>query len=204
MKPLFPLLALAVATLAASAPAAAQDNDPWVLRLGVHVVDPKSGNGHLAGMKTSVDSSTRPSISLEYMAAPNWGIEVLGALPFKHEVKLAGQKAATTKQLPPVLGVNYHFAPNSVVSPFVGVGVNYTYFYDSKGKGLLDGQKVDLDNSWGIAGHAGVDFKLNDKWLITADVRYINIDSDVHVNGSKVGSAHIDPWVYGVSFGYRF
>ncbi|WP_049623444.1 OmpW/AlkL family protein [Frateuria defendens] len=203
MKPLLPLL-VAVGLAAGAVSASAHADDNWVLRFGAHVVDPKSDNGRLAGMKSRIDSDVKPSISLEYLITPNWGVDVLGALPFKHEVKLAGQKAATTKQLPPTLGINYHFLPNAEVSPFVGVGLNYTYFYDTKGRGLLEGARVKVDNSWGAAAHAGVDFKLSPKWLITADVRYIDIEGDVRVNGAKVGKAKVDPWVYGLSVGYRF
>lgn len=198
------LLPLLLAAGLAALPAAHAADDAWVLRFGAHVVDPKSDNGRLAGLKTSIDSDIKPSISLEYLITPNWGVDVLGALPFKHEVKLAGQKAATTKQLPPTLGVNYHFLPDAKVSPFVGVGLNYTRFFDSKGRGLLDGARVKIDDSWGAAAHAGLDVQLAPKWIFTADVRWIDIESDVRVNGARVGKAKVDPWVYGLSFGYRF
>ncbi|MGN6094012.1 MAG: OmpW/AlkL family protein [Luteibacter jiangsuensis] len=207
MKPLLPWLALGAAVLT-TLPALAAENlngdDHWVLRFGGATVHPDSNPGHLAGMKAKVDSSTRPSIDLEYLLTPNWGIDVLGAVPFRHEVRLNGSKAATTKQLPPTVGVNYHFVPTSQVSPFLGLGINYTHFYDSKGKGILDGAHVKLDDSWGVAARAGVDFKLNDRWLLTADVRWIRIRTDVKVGGTKVGNAHIDPMVYGFSAGYRF
>lgn len=203
MKAVFPLLI--AATLVAGPQCAAQaDDNNWVVRFGAHVVDPQSDNGHLAGMQASIDSDTKPTASIEYLITPNWGVEALAALPFQHEVKLDGQKAASTKQLPPVIGVNYHFLPDATVSPFLGAGVNYTYFFDTKGKGLLQGDHVSVDNSWGAAAHAGVDVKLSSRWLLTADVRWINIKGDVHVDGVDVGTAKINPWVYGLSFGYRF
>ena len=180
------------------------DDTSWVVRIGVHVVDPTSSNGHLAGMKTSIGSSTRPTFSIEYMATPSWGIDLLAAVPFRHDVSLDGQRAATTKQLPPTLGINYHFMPDTRFSPFVGVGVNYTRFFSTKGVGLLDGTHVKVDNSFGAAAHAGMDFNLAPNWLITADVRWIKISGDVHVNGTNVGTAKVDPLVYGVSVGYRF
>ena len=203
MKPFLPLLAAAGLAIGAMASVAHAD-DNWVLRFGAHVVDPKSNTGRLAGMKSRIDSDVKPTFSLEYMFTPNWGLDVLGALPFKHEVKLDSQKAATTKQLPPTVGVNYHFAPDAEVSPFLGVGLNYTYFYNTKGRGLLQGSKVKIDNSWGVAGHAGLDFKLSPQWILTADVRYMDIKSNVHVDSEKVGKVKIDPWAYGLSFGYHF
>ncbi|EIL91126.1 OmpW family outer membrane protein [Rhodanobacter sp. 115] len=203
MKAALPLL-VAAAFATASVSVARADDSHWVVRIGAHVVDPASDNGHLAGMKTGVGDSTRPTGSIEYLVTPNWGVEALAALPFKHEVKLDGVKAARTRQLPPVIGVNYHFLPDAAVSPFVGAGLNYTYFFDTKGKGLLQGAHVKADDSWGAAAHAGIDITLSSHWLLTADVRWIDIRSDIHVNGAKVGTAKIDPWVYGLSFGYRF
>jgi outer membrane protein len=203
MKAALPLLAVAVLAAASISVARAGD-DHWIVRAGVHVVDPRSDNGRLAGLRARVDSSTRLTGSIEYLVTPNWGVEALAALPFEHEVKLDGARAARTKQLPPVIGVNYHFLPDAQVSPFVGAGVNYTHFFDTKGKGPLQGARVKADDSWGAAAHAGVDVRLSSRWLLTADVRWIDIDSDIHVNGARVGTARIDPWVYGLSFGYRF
>lgn len=196
-----------MASLVAAMPAATLADTvdmPWRIHVGAHVVDPSSGTGKLAGLHASVDSSTRPTISIEYMLDDAWSIEALAAVPFRHNVSLDGQKAVTAKQLPPVLGMNYHFLAGKVVSPFVGVGINYTHFYDARGKGALDGTSVDLKDSWGIAWHAGVDIALDARWMFTADVRYIDIDSRVKAGGAHVGTANIDPWVYGVSVGYRF
>ncbi len=193
---------LAGGMFAASAQAADAGN--WVLRFGVHTVVPKSDNGTLAGMNASIDNSTRPTASLEYMFTPNWGVDLLAAWPFSHNVQLNGVEAATTKQLPPTLGINYHFVPDARVSPFIGAGVNFTWFYDAKGRGPLQGADVSIANSWGAAVHAGLDVKLANSWLLTADVRWINIESDVRVNGIKVGTAKVNPMVYGLSLGYRF
>ncbi|WP_266184191.1 OmpW/AlkL family protein [Dyella humicola] len=205
MKALLPLF-IATALGAVAAPAAHADtNDNWVVRFGAHVVDPKSNNGTLAGARASVDSSVRPSASLEYMITPNLGVDVLAAWPFEHDVRLSGLgKVAQTKQLPPTVGLNYHFMPNNTWSPFLGLGVNYTNFFDTKGAGALQGSSVSIANSWGVAAHAGIDVTINPKWIVTADLRWINIKSDVKVGGTKVGTATINPMVYGISLGYRF
>jgi len=198
------LSALALALGSAAARADSSDASPWVVRVGVHTVDPKSDNGTLAGMKARVDNDTKPTFSLEYRFDPHWGVDVLAALPFKHTVRLNGTSAANTKQLPPTVGVHYRFLPEATVSPFVGVGLNYTRFFQTHGVGPLQGAHVSIDSSFGAAAHAGLDFHLNDRWLATADVRWMHIASDVKVNGTRVGKATIDPLVYGLSIGYRF
>lgn len=205
MKALLLPLALALGILPSVHAADTETaNDSWVVRFGAHVVDPKAENGHLAGMQSSISSNAKPTASVEYMITPALGVDALAAIPFRHEVRLDGQKAATTKQLPPTFGINYHFLTGETISPFVGAGFNYTRFFSTKGEGILQGANVKIDNSWGAATHAGIDFNLSSKWMVTADVRWIEIRGNVRVNGVNVGKATVDPWVYGVSAGYRF
>lgn len=198
------LLAGALACLAAGGAAAQDVPDPWVLRIGVATVHPQSDAGRLAGLKAGVSDGTRPSIELEYLLTPHWGIEALGAAPFKHTVRLAGAGAVGVRQLPPVIGANYHFLPGTRFSPFLGLGLNYTHFYDARGQGPLQGAKVALDDTFGPAAHAGIDVQLWPRWQLTADLRWIDLGSRVKVDGAKVGTAKIDPLVYGLSIGYRF
>jgi len=189
---------------AASMSAAHAADDSWVVRFGASGVVPKSDNGSLAGMRANVSGDLRPTASLEYLVTPQWGVELLAAVPFEHNVRLNGVQAARTHELPPTIGVNYHFMTDSVVSPFVGAGINYTRFYDTHGVGPLEDAHVKIDNSWGAAAHAGFDYNFYPNWVFTADVRWVDITSDVHVNGSNVGHTTINPLVYGLSFGYRF
>ncbi|MET0549304.1 MAG: OmpW family outer membrane protein, partial [Xanthomonas sp.] len=141
----------------------------------------------------------------EYFIADNLGIEVLAALPFKHEISIAGVgKVGETKHLPPVVSLQYHFNSAGKVSPFVGAGINYTTFFSEKTTGALAGSKLKLDDSWGLAAHAGVDIALTDKSALRVDMRWIDIDSKVKVNGSDLGTAHIDPLVYGLAYVMKF
>jgi outer membrane protein len=198
--------ALVCSLLLGATTAHADETDNWVVKVGLHSVDPKSNNGTLAGgaLQTQVGSSVRPTITAEYMLTPNWGIEALAALPFEHDVKLNGVKSATTKQLPPVFSAQYHFNPGGTVSPFVGLGLNYTRFFNEHTTGPLTGTRLSLGSTFGPAVHAGLDFNINDHWLLTIDARWIRIDPEAKVNGTKVGTVHIDPLVYGFAVGYRF
>ncbi len=184
--------------------AQAADAGNIVLKVGVHNVNPKSDNGTLAGtLDSEVGSDAKPTIQAEYFLSPNLGIEVLAALPFTHDVKLNGVKAAEVSHLPPVVSLQYHFNPNGI-SPFVGIGLNYTTFFNIHEKGPIAGTHLGLESSWGLAAHVGVDFPVNDKWLIQVDARWADIDSTAKLNGAKIGTVNIDPLVYGVSVGYKF
>ncbi|MBV2181934.1 OmpW family outer membrane protein [Castellaniella sp. MT123] len=200
-----PRIAAAVlaASLLAASPVMAHEAGDWLLKAGVSHVEPKSNNGTVAGgaVKLDIDGSTRPSFTLTYMATRNIGIELLGAAPFKHTINADGMgEIGSTKQLPPTLSLQWHFLPESTFQPYVGVGLNYTTFFSTESKlGNLS-----LDDSWGLAGQVGVDVMLDKRWFLNADLRYIGISSKVRLNGTDIGTAHIDPWVVTAGVGYRF
>lgn len=177
----------------------------WVVRGGLHHIEPSSDNGQAAGMDLDIGSNTRPSVSLTWMASDRVGVEVLGAVPFRHKVDLKGVgNVGSTRHLPPTVSVQYHFLPGAMIQPYASVGLNYTRFFHTRTTGALSGSKLKLEDSWGLAGQVGVDVPLSERWLVGADVRHMDIDSDVKLDGAKVGKANIDPWAYGLYVGYRF
>src|SRR5690606_13474526 len=203
---LLPLLAASLAAVAA-APAFAQSAGDWTLGVGLHQVDPKSDNGKLADgtLPLAIDSDAKPSVTFEYFVKDNLGVEVLGALPFKHEIAVKGVgKVGQTKYLPPTITLQYHFNSAGKVSPLLGVGINYTTFFSEDTTGALAGTKLKLDDSFGLAAHAGLHFKVSEKASVRVDVRWADIDTDVKVDGAKLGTANIDPLVYGASYVMKF
>lgn len=208
-----PALLLAALVAAFALPAAAQSRGDWTLGLGVHNVDPKSDNGRLDATAlglgplppTEVGSSVRPTITAEYFIRDNLGLEVLASLPFQHDIDIRGVgRVGSTKHLPPTVSLQYHFANASRATPFVGVGVNYTTFFSEDTTGALAGTDLSLDDSWGLAAHAGIDFAVGARSAIRLDARWIDIDADVKVNGTRVGTANIDPLVYGAAWVVKF
>jgi len=187
------------AGLALAAGASAQEKGTWYLNVGAHVVDPKSDNGSVAGgaFDVTVGDNLRPTVMVEYFVARNWGIEVLASWPFQHDVELNGVDAATVEHLPPTVSLQYHFNGGGAVSPYLGVGVNYTFFFSEETRGPIAGADVELDASFGLAAHAGIDFRLNERWALGVDARWIDLDSDVSLNGAEIGTVEIDPIAYG-------
>ena len=202
-----------VAGLALAAmPAFAQSAGHWTVGVGAHNVAPKSGNGTLTAtplgnLAMDVGSNARPTITAEYFLRDNLGIEVLAALPFQHDIAVVGVgKVGSTRHLPPTVSLQYHFGEGKV-RPFVGAGVNFTTFFSTKTEGAIAGADLDLSNSWGLAGHLGVDFQIGEKAAIRVDYRKIDIDTKVKLNGANLGTSHtvnIDPSVYGVAYVFRF
>ena len=194
----------AVAMLGAAAvnTGMAMDQGDWLIRAGVTNVDPKSNNHDVV----SVDSATSLTINFTYMMTANWGVEVLAAYPFKHDISLVdGPKVGSTKQLPPTVSLQYHFAPTSTFQPYVGLGVNYTYFFSENTTGALQGVKLNLGDSWGLAGEVGADIMVNEQWFLNLSARWIDIDTKAKLDGEALpGAIKIDPFVYGAHIGFRF
>jgi len=194
---------LAVALAITALPALAQSKGDWTVGIGAHQVNPKSGNGALAGgtLPLDIGSSIRPTITGEYFVRDGLGIEVLAAWPFEHDIDVKGVgRVGSTRHLPPTFSLQYHLNNGGKVSPLLGVGVNYTTFFDEDTTGALAGTKLSLGDSWGVALHAGVDVKLGARDAIRVDARWMDIDSTVKVDGADLGKAHIDPLAYGIAY----
>ncbi|KWS04469.1 Outer membrane protein W precursor [Lysobacter capsici AZ78] len=199
--------AVAAALACAAQPALAQQAGTYTLGIGAHQVTPKSDNGSLLGGTADLEigDDVQPTITFEYFIRENLGIEVLAATPFKHDIEIKGLgKVGSTKHLPPVISLQYHWNSRGTVSPFVGVGINYTTFFSEKTSGPLRGNDLKLEDSVGVAAHVGIDFIITERSAIRVDARWIDIESDVELNGEKIGKADIDPAVYGLAYVMKF
>jgi len=150
----------------------------------------------------SVDSAWTAELDFTYFLNPNLAVELIAATA-KHQVNLNGQEIGKVGVVPPTLTLQYHFTQFGAWKPYVGAGVNYTYFYDRD----LANDTLELGrSSWGAALQGGVDYMFNKNWALNFDVKYLWIDTDVEVKstGAKVGDVDINPWVFGVGVRYRF
>ena len=200
------LFAAALAMAVVSAPVMADAGD-WLARVGYGYIDPEDDGGNLNGttQQFEVDGAGSMIFEITYMIDDNFAVELLGAWPFEHDVKLEGAgDIAETKHLPPTLSLQYHWTRWGAFKPYVGAGVNYTYFFDEDTKGALSSSDIDLGDSWGLAYQVGADYSFNDNWFVNANVRYINIETDADVDNVDAGNVKVDPWLFGASIGYRF
>jgi len=188
--------------LGLAAPAfAAGGADSWQVRARAIGVLPDTSSSLTPALNADVDDAWMPELDFTYYMTENVGFELILATT-KHDVSASGIDLGSVWVLPPTLTVQYHFNPGAQVQPYVGVGVNYTVFY---GEDEPAGFNVSYDDSFGFAAQAGVDFMLDEHWLVNVDVKKIWLSTDVNVNnGGVVGSVDIDPWVVGVGVGYRF
>jgi len=198
---------LALGFAAAGASAQAVQKGDWLIRSGIGRVAPtgESGTVPVVGGILEADDSTNLTFNLTYMLSDHVGVELLGALPFRHDlVHDSLGKVGEAKQLPPTLILLYNFAPRSGVRPYAGIGLNYAKFFDEKTAGALAGSTLDLSSSTGLAAEAGVDMDINKDWFFNASLWRMDIDTQA--NSSSLGrfDVAIDPWVLFVGVGRRF
>ena len=210
------LCSVAVLALLASGNAFAHKEGDFIVRAGLASVVPNDSSDKIPGTdkELEVDSDTQLGLTLGYMFTDNISFEVLAATPFSHNISTElGNLGdiADIKHLPPTFMVQYYFGQaESKLRPYVGAGINYTMFFDegfnshAKANGLSD---LKLDDSWGLAANAGVDYMLNDDWFVNASVWYADIDTEAtyKVAGTEVKTdVEIDPWVFMIGGGYKF
>ncbi|GAB2920292.1 OmpW/AlkL family protein [Rheinheimera gaetbuli] len=216
---------LTLASLLAAAPASAE----FAINVGAITVAPDDSSSSLnvieqvAGLPAGstavgVNSNTQLGLTFDYKFTPNWSVQLIAATPFSHDIKVKGSaidglKVGKTKHLPPTLLAQYHFMPeNQTFDPFVGVGLNYTVFFDEKTDGQLEGALdalnvtgssdnvgLKLKSSFGLALQAGVNVKLTDSLGVHLMLSKMDIDTTgrVQVNGATIQSVNvnIDPYV---------
>lgn len=210
------LCSVAVLALLASGNAFAHKEGDFIVRAGLASVVPNDSSDKIPGTdkELEVDSDTQLGLTVGYMFTDNISFEVLAATPFSHNISTElGNLGdiADTKHLPPTFMVQYYFGQaESKLRPYVGAGINYTMFFDegfnshAKANDLSD---LKLDDSWGLAANAGVDYMLNDDWFVNASVWYADIDTEAtyKVAGTEVKTdVEIDPWVFMIGGGYKF
>ncbi|MDD3651575.1 OmpW family protein [Immundisolibacter sp.] len=218
-------LGLVFACAGAAQSAAAYEAGDLLVRGRVIVVDPREDSGTvkssvagaIPGSGAGLDSDVTPELDFTYMLTPSWGLELILASS-EHNVEGTGSLAGLGKlfdarTLPPTLTLQYHFNTNGTIRPYVGVGLNYTTFFDedatSDFRGAMGGKaNVHLKDSWGAAANVGVDYAINKDWFVNADVKYIDMDTEATIKTNALGrlkvDVDIDPWVYGIGIGRRF
>ncbi|MFT6409180.1 MAG: outer membrane protein [Arenicella sp.] len=66
---------------------------------------------------------------------------------------------------------------------------------------------ISLEDSFGLALEAEIDYSLNDNWLINAAVWRLDLDTDAVIDspaGQVKVDVEVDPWVYMLGLGYKF
>jgi outer membrane protein len=183
-------------------PADAQDSS-WQFRLrGIAVVPDESATVDGDDVMLGIDNAVVPELDISYVFSPNVSVELILATT-KHDVTVADGDVdlGSIWLLPPTVLLQYRFAPEAQVRPYLGAGVNMTVFYNEDLG--VDISAIDYDTAIGFALQGGVDIPLGDgNWFLNLDAKKLFLGTDVTVDGGDiVADVTIDPWVFGAGFG---
>jgi len=208
-------LVVAAALAGGALAAQAQDN---VFKIGATRYDTHaktngiSGIGVPPGADAKVGDATTVILVYERLFGPNLGAELVIGIPPTLKAKASGSvdflnatgTILSTENWAPTLLFNYHFfEPGATWRPYVGVGINYTQFRNSKSS-LAD--DVDLGSSWGPAAQVGIDYMITKDISAFASFAVVKVKSKVVATGSTVFTTTVDfrPTVYSLGVSYRF
>lgn len=205
--------AIAAATMfvvASAGVAQAKEAGDILVRARAVLFDPHaSGSTDALGGDASIKSDTVPELDFSYFFTDHIATELILATT-KHDVTLKNSSSGdldlgTVRLLPPVLTLQYHFAPKEVFSPYLGAGINYTFAYDAKPGSSITSIHYD-DPGFGYALQAGFDVKLAERTYFNVDIKKVWVDTKLKVNGGAINAndVKLDPLVVGIGIGYSF
>ena len=158
-----------------------------------------------------------PELDISYFFTPNFAAELVLGVTRHH---ITGTGAAATNGLdvgkawllPPTLTFQYHFTNFGAFKPYVGVGVNYTFFFSQTAGNTANAAGVivtssDLKNSASLALQAGFDYMIDRHWGFNVDVKWLRLRPSWSGNsnvGPLTGKVNLDPILVGAGVTYKF
>jgi outer membrane protein len=176
--------------------------DTLVRLRAISIVPQVRTSDTLSTLNVDVNNAIVPELDFTYMIRDNIGVELILATS-RHQVTSSLGGLGGVNVLPPTLLLQYHFNHQGQVRPYVGAGVNYTYFYNN---GLhAGGQDISIKrSSFGPALQMGVDVQVTKSVFANFDIKKIWMKTDASLNGTSLGTLHIDPLIVGVGVGMKF
>ncbi|HVC63576.1 MAG TPA: OmpW family outer membrane protein [Acetobacteraceae bacterium] len=182
----------------------------FMVRLRAIGVIPEDNSSSISLIGGSVHASAQaaPEVDVSYFLTDHIAFELIAAST-EHTITatntaLGKVDVGSTWILPPTLTVQYHFMPHSRFSPYLGAGLNVSFFYASHAAGGTV-TKLGLDNAVGPALQAGFDYNVSGHWFANFDVKQIFLSTTAHLNGGVIlAKTALDPLVIGAGIGYRF
>jgi outer membrane protein len=203
------LFGAAHAQTAANAPVGKKAGT-FMVRLRAIGVIPEDNSSSISVIGGSVNATAQaaPEIDFSYFFTDHIALELIAATT-KHTITANNTAAGkvdvgSTWILPPTLTLQYHFMPHARFSPYVGVGLNVSFFYSTHAAGGVV-NSLKLDTAAAPALDVGFDYNVSGHWFANFDVKQIFLSTTAHINGGAVmAKTSLDPLVIGAGIGYRF
>jgi outer membrane protein len=186
--------------------------NPWMIRLrALGVITDDSGHvDQVAGSGLKTSDQVVPELDISYFFTKNIAAEVILGVT-KHHVTgtgaIDGLDVGKAWLLPPTLTLQYHFTNFGAFKPYVGAGVNYTFFFSQSAAG---GTVTDshLHDTAAPVAQVGFDYMISKNWGWNVDVKKIWLRPSWNGTVAGVlpvtGKVNLDPWLIGTGITYKF
>ena len=160
------------------------------------------------GGNVSASAQAAPEIDFSYFVTDNIAFELIAATT-QHSITanntaIGNVNVGKVWVLPPTLTVQYHFMPKERFSPYLGAGINATFFYGASAAGPTV-TSLGFSNNVGAAVQAGFDYNVQGNWFANFDVKQIFLNTTASLNSGAIkASTALNPLVIGAGVGYRF
>jgi len=198
--------------------------------LFVKSVGPMPINAPVAGTGAKITDGDTLGLAFTHFFTDNLAAEFAGGIQPTHKINGTGTfggfgELGTAKQWSPTILVKWYFGgAETALRPYVGLGVNYTWFTDAKitngafqtmvlGRGTPgSSSSVSTDSSWNPVVNAGVTYAFNRNWLVGLSVSYLPLKTTASIDTTLANGVHIqseakikiNPVVTFLTVGYRF
>jgi len=200
----------AVTVLMAPGLAMAKDHLQVVLA-ATGVIPDEQNKTSVIGGGLDVTNRGIPSLQIEYFFTKNISTELFCCLT-RHsatatDTLIGDVPLARLTLFPPILTLKYRLRNLGPFEPYIGVGINYTQFFDESIPAGSPVTAIRFEDSVGPAVQFGVDYKISDRFYVRADARRVWLNSHVDIQAGAVdidAEVEINPWIPSVGVGFRF
>ena len=176
-----------------------------------------------AGIQADLKDTSTLALIYERNLSDRWSIVLQAGTPPVVKIVGAGNGAAlgevgTARAWFPAVMAQYTFDGPWGTQPYVGAGLNYTFYTDEQVRSAYtdafggSSSTAKLKSSWGHVLKIGIGFPLGRNWVIDASYSRYGISTTATVTTATPGVGEIvrtvdvraDPDVVGLMLGYRF
>ena len=214
---------VATAALCGVGAARAQVAGQVMVKAGWNKIMPKVRSTELsppALPRSTIDIKSASALFLTaaYMITDDISVELLGGLPYKHDIVGTGSvmgvgKIGSIHQISPTVLLQYRFMPaDAPLRPYLGAGPTFAKFYGSKGSAALTAvtnpggppTTIGGDTEWGATIEAGANYKIDKHWFVDAAVLKTFINTKAQLSTGQTTKARLNPVSINASIGYTF
>lgn len=225
--------ALALGSLALLPAAHADDFPKNIVYLGAAYLNNHSSLPNLSGYNTppnlnlAVGNATTLGLGYVRNLPGPWSFEL--ALGYPPRVRtyaegsgwgsLARAGITDVDVYSPTAFINYHIRGKEATwDPFVGLGINYTWFRNTKAlpplTNLQGPTDIHLSSDWALAAHVGLIYRFNSRWSLVGTIAYADVRSDLTstsytpdrsvITSQAKTTIKFNPVIYTLAIGYSF